>query len=245
MIRHGKTNYNETGLHDTFSKAKLNKDGLKQAKNVSKYLSSLKKDDRVIILSPLERTLETARPFLVKKYKEESKIIEKKYHEIQKIYQDLRENKELGSTKKLQEYFKDPQTQKLFQINEKVYVDFRTTDIILPEYQNQVLPPHISISKPTNEKLTLEGESIDEVKARCREYIFEINKKFANKTIISVTHKDSVIFMLQTFKDFDYLTKKYEYSPLNGQINIRYRDNDREKEIDLHKPYIDNYRFRK
>ena len=117
MIRHGKTDYNETNLHDTYSKAKLNKEGIKQAKTVSKYLKGLKKDDRIIILSPLERTLQTVLPFLETKYKEQLPDIQKKYKEIQKTYQDLRENKEQGQTKKLQEYFKNPNAQKLFQIN--------------------------------------------------------------------------------------------------------------------------------
>ena len=90
------------------------------------------------------------------KYKEQLPDIQKKYKEIQKTYQDLRENKEQGQTKKLQEYFKNPNAQKLFQINERIYVDFMTTDIVVPEYQDQPFPRHLSISKPTNEKLTPE-----------------------------------------------------------------------------------------
>jgi hypothetical protein len=81
--------------------------------------------------------------------------------------------------------------------------------------------------------------------ARCKEYTQEINKKFTTKPIISVTHRDSVILMHQTFKHFDYLTKKQEYNPTNAKISVRYRDNDRNMEMDLHKPYVDNYRFRK
>ncbi len=73
----------------------------------------------------------------------------------------------------------------------------------------------------------------------------EVSEKFKSKTIVTVTHKDSVVFMHQTFKYFDYLTKKYEHAPKNGDIAIRYRDNDRKAEMDLHKPYIDSYRFKK
>lgn len=117
--------------------------------------------------------------------------------------------------------------------------------MILPEIQDKIYPERLSTSRPTNERLTPEGECIDDVIARCKEYTLEVNEKFATKTIITVTHKDSVILMHQTFKYFDYLTKKYEYSPHNGKVAIRYRDNDRKKEIDLHKPYVDNYRFKK
>ena len=239
IIRHGETIYNETHTHDSYSKTQLNKNGLKQAKIVSKYLTSLKKDDRVLIVTPLERSLQTVLPFVEKKFSESMMEIQKKYQDIQKIYQDLRDEK------KIQQYLKDASTQKLFQINEKIYVDFRTTDIIVPELQDQIFPIHLTTSKPTNEKLTPEGEWIEDVMARCREYTIDVNKKFATKTIISVTHRDSVVLMQQAFKDFDYLTRKEEYNPNNGKIVVRYRDNQKNKEIDLHKPYVDSYRFKK
>ena len=49
--------------------------------------------------------------------------------------------------------------------------------------------------------------------------------------------------MLKAFRNFDFLTKKYEFTPVNGQIEIRYRDNTRQAEVDLHKPYVDTYWF--
>jgi len=107
---------------------------LKQAKQVSKYLGSLKKDDRVIILSPLARSLQTVLPFLEKKFPDTIAEIQKKYQDIQKIYQKLRDEK------KLIPYIQDTSKQNLFEINEKIYVDFRTTDIICPELQDQTFP---------------------------------------------------------------------------------------------------------
>ena len=239
IIRHGETVYNETHTHDSYSNTELNKNGIKQAKKISKYLSSLKKDDRVIIITPLTRSLQTVFPFLEKKFPESISGIQKKYQEIQKTYQNL------WNQRQIQSYLKNPNTQKLFQIHEKIYVDFRTTDLILPELQNKIFPTGLSVSKSISEKLTSEWESINDVIARCKEYTLDINKKFQGKTIVTITHRDSVIIMHQTFKYFDYLTKKHEYSPNNGQITVRYRDNDRNREMDLHKPYVDSYRFKK
>jgi len=112
----------------------LNKNGLKQARQVSKYLGSLKKDDRVIILSPLTRSLQTVLSFLEKKFPDNITEIKNKYQDIQKIYQDLRDKKNIQS------YIQDPSKQRLFEINEKIYVDFRTTDIICSELQDQQFP---------------------------------------------------------------------------------------------------------
>ncbi len=239
IIRHGETIYNETNTHDSYSKTQLNKKGLKQAKQVSKYLTSLKKDDRVIIVSPLSRTLQTILPFLEKKFPDTINEIQKKYQDIQKTYQDL------WDQKKIQEYFKNQNTQKLFEINERLYVDFRGTDIILPERQDKEVLPWCTTKQPMDIRLTPEGECMNDVEARIQSYTKEINQKFQGKTIVTITHKDSVVFMHKTFKDFDYLTKKHEHNPINGQIAIRYRDNNRNMEMDLHKPYVDSYRFKK
>jgi isoleucyl-tRNA synthetase len=239
IIRHGKTVYNETRTHDSYSRTTLNKEGQKQAKKISKYLNTCKKEDRVLIITPLERTLETSMPFIEKQFPDTIQEIKEKYKEIQNIYQKLRDSKELQS------YLQDSSKQHLFPINERIYVDFRTTDIIVPELQDKPFIQWLTTSKPTNEKLMPESESMDQVIARCKAYTVDVNEKFKTKTIITVTHKDSVILIQKTFKDFDYLTKKQEYIPDNGQMVIRYRDNDRKAEMDLHKPYVDNYRFKK
>ncbi len=239
IIRHGETVYNETRTHDSYSKTELNKNGIKQAEEISKKLKDIKDDDRVIIVSPLTRSLQTILPFIQEVFADTIKDIEAKYAEIQRNYQKLRDEKKIIG------YLQDPKAEKLFKINDRLYVDFRSTDIILPEHQGKIYPEGLSISKPTDERLSPEGESMNEVIARCKAYTIDINTKFATKTVISITHKDTVTIMHQTFKYFDYLTKKYEYTPKNGQISTRYRDNDRMMEMDLHKPYVDNYRFKK
>jgi broad specificity phosphatase PhoE len=118
---------------------------------LAENLETLKNEDIIIILSPLSRTLQTITPFLKKILKKDEIIeVEKKYLEIQKKYQELRNKKQI------QNYLKNPNENKLLQIHEKIYVDYRTTDIILPEIQNKEYPKNLSISKPTNQKLTPE-----------------------------------------------------------------------------------------
>jgi bisphosphoglycerate-dependent phosphoglycerate mutase len=95
IIRHGETIYNETHMHDSYSKTQLNETGLHQAKEISSYLESIKKDDRVLIITPLARSLETTQPFLDKQFPKNMTEIHKKYNEIQKIYQDLWDKKEI------------------------------------------------------------------------------------------------------------------------------------------------------
>ncbi|MEI7557493.1 MAG: phosphoglycerate mutase family protein [bacterium] len=95
IIRHAETKNNETHTHDSFSKTNLNKNGQKQAKQISKELETFKKDDWILIMSPLSRTIETVMPFLEKTFPDSMSAIESRYKEIQKIYQDLWAKKEI------------------------------------------------------------------------------------------------------------------------------------------------------
>ena len=240
IIRHGMTDYNEEHLSDSYSKAELNKYGLKQAKDIAKTLKKEKIKDAIIVVSPLQRSLQTIKPYLEKILDQKQlSEVKKKYAATQKIYQTLRDKEEI------QTYLKKSDTQKLFQLYGNIYIDFRITDVIVPELQDKERPVHLSMSRPTNESLMPRWESMDNVFTRNTDYIKDINIQFKTKTIITVTHEDSFISISKAFKDFDYLTKKQDHIPENGKISIRYRDNDRNMEMDLHKPYVDNYRFKK
>jgi len=240
IIRHGQTIYNEHNTHDSYNNTILDNIGEQQEQQVSTYIENTTKNDEVIIvLSPLTRTFQTITPYIQKKYGKDFDTIKNTYQEIQHIYQDLRKKQEIQS------YLQNSSTQKLFSIGENIYMDFRITDIIIPELQDKTWINDLTTSKATNEKLTPLWESIDNVTVRCIEYIKDINTQFKGKTIITVAHKDAVILMQKAFKDFEYLNKKHEYAPTNGSIKIRYRDNNRNTEVDLHKPYIDSYRFKK
>ena len=66
-----------------------------------------------------------------------------------------------------------------------------------------------------NIKLTPQGECMNDVEERIKSYVVDVNQQFKNKTIITITHKDSVVMMIKSFKDFDYLTQKSVYTPTN------------------------------
>jgi isoleucyl-tRNA synthetase len=65
-----------------------------------------------------------------------------------------------------------------------------------------------------------------------------------------MAHGEPTVMIKKIFHDFDYLTKRDDYYLHNKTIEhylpeIHYRDNERNTEVDLHKPYVDNYRFQK
>ena len=81
------------------------------------------------------------------------------------------------------------------------------------------------------------------MQSRIRSYHDDMQDKHRTKTLISVSHETCLVFMKQIFKNFDYDTHREKYIPDNTSITTYYRDLERNVEIDLHKPYIDNYWF--
>ncbi len=170
--------------------------------------------------------------------------LQKAYQETRYIFQELRNKNELIS------YLKKPETQKTFELIPHVYVDFRLTEYILPEIQDNNFDCSLITSIPTNERLYPNAESLDDLKARITEFLNEVNTKHKTETMVFVSHAEPITMAKNIFKPFDYLTKREDNYMHNKTMEsyrpeIHYRDNDRKAEIDLHKPYIDSYRFKK
>ncbi len=244
IIRHWHTDYNNTYKCDLLWKASLDKIWKKQAEDLSIYLEKKLNSDTIIVLSPVKRTFETILFFLQKKYSEdEIKNIEKKYSEIVEKYLDL------IRTKTFLDYIKDKNTQKTFEIFEDIYVDFRITDIFTIDWQdrdNVRFLEHndwdlIRWNKKYDEKITPNWESVKDTFERTKDYIEDISKKFKTKTIVTVSHCDTIVLLAKVFKNFDYYKKRYDRRPNNAEVLKFFWDNDRNLEIDLHRPYVDNY----
>jgi broad specificity phosphatase PhoE len=123
-------------------------------------------------------------------------------------------------------------------------------EMLIPQMEDQQFNCKLITSIPTKDSLFPDAESIDHLIARVQSFIHEVNKKHQGQTIITVTHGEPATVTKKVFKDFDYLTKRDDYYTHNRNLtdyvpDIRYRDNDRNTEVDLHKPYIDSYRFKK
>ena len=120
----------------------------------------------------------------------------------------------------------------------------------IPELQDQQFDCGLLTSIPTHESLYPYTESIDNLIERVQCFIHDVNKKHQGQTVIAVTHAEPATIAKKVFKDFDYLGKRDDYVAHNRNLetytpDIHYRDNERNTQIDLHKPYIDNYWFKK
>jgi broad specificity phosphatase PhoE len=195
-------------------------------------------DDVIFIISPLQRAFLTIAPFLEKTYgKKEFSSIQNKYEEITKIYQKLYDDKEIF------DYVRNPKKQQRFEIGKNIYVDFRAMEMFLPDFQDEYFDGKKLLRN--DKKPGKHSESPQELFARAEDYVLDINKEFATKTIVTVSHYDATLMMMKRIRNFDYDTKKLEYGLKNATFKTFYWDNTRNTEVDLHKPYIDSYWFEK
>ncbi len=240
FIRHWRTDFNEKKWWDSLWEGILTENWKLQAEKLKNNLQKELWNDKnfVIVVSPLKRTFETILPFLKSKFwEEEEKKIELKYQEIVKKFEEIHQNW------KLLEYNQNKNNQKLFEIWKNIFVDMRIHEVYYPSIQWIEFECGMTTTIPTDKKLFPDGEAIENAFKRTKDYIKDINSKFKTKTIITVSHWDTLVSMQKYFRDFDYRQRKKEYYLKNCETKIHYFDNTTQKEVDLHRPHVDNYRF--
>jgi len=241
FIRHWKSTYNMAIPHmaDSYWKAHLTDEWQQDALNLIDDLDFLSDDIKnvVFVISPLPRAFETILPYLEKTFwKQEIKNIKRKYDEILSLYQNL------YNEWKLYDYIIKSWEKNMFELWKNIYVDFRAIEMFLPDFQDI---PHDSnnLLRWEDAKQWPNGESMFDMYKRCEEYLLDITKIFKTKTIVTISHAEATLMMFKKIRDFDYDTRRRELMLRNWKMKIYYRDNDQNKEVDLHKPYVDSYRF--
>lgn len=238
FVRHAESIWNRDSIKDSFGKLGLSDLWKNQLKDIKKNIKKeLLDKEFVVVVSPLLRSFETAKPFLIENcWDTKIQEIENKYQEVVKFYH------ELFNSKKLLDYTLWDQ-QQLFEIWENVFVDIRLHELYHGSIDGQQYHEHFTTKMPTNQSISKEDETVDHMIERSRKYIKDVSDKFRSKTIISFSHWDPIVWQKAAFRKFNYLTQKKYFYPKNGELSIYYRDNDKSWEMDLHRPYVDNYRF--
>jgi isoleucyl-tRNA synthetase len=75
-----------------------------------------------------------------------------------------------------------------------------------------------------------------------QESIQEINTRYKTKNIIIISDKETIYAIRKSYRQSSDAQKE-KYTIASGNFATHYRDNTRNAEVDLHKPYVDNYWF--
>ena len=238
FIRHGRTDFNNEKKFDGLGVSVLTSEGQTQANTLVEKLAKLKEEkaDLVFVVSPLPRAWETLKPSLISFFdKTLVADCEKKYFEIVKSYQEAFKN---GN---LLEIVQGNNEQNVFQLHEQIFVDWRMTDHLSFVDQGKVQPCDLLNWQDASKPIGIDGETTETMFARVKNAVQHWNAKFATKTLIYTSHNDTIAMARKAFRNFDYASKRKQFLTKNGEIQTHYRDNARNTEVDLHKPYVDSY----
>ena len=238
FIRHGRTDFNDEKKFDGLGVSALTPEGQTQANALVEKLPKLKEEkaDLIFVVSPLPRAWETLKPSLISFFDETLVAdCEKKYFEIVKDYQ------EAFNKGTLLEIVQGSDEQNVFQLHEQIFVDWRMTDHLSFADQGKVQPCDLLNWQDASKPIGTDGETTETMFARVKNAVQYWNAKFATKTLIYTSHNDTIAMARKAFRNFDYATKRKQFLTKNGEIQTHYRDNDRNTEVDLHKPYVDSY----
>ncbi len=239
FVRHWRTDLNVNRIQDSrWDLAHLNEEWKKQAESIKDQLYDIKSDsDKILLLSPMERTWETALPTMNDWFSvEEISEIRTRYEDFQIKFREIRDKNEIIK------YLQNPENETLYDLWYGVWWDFRACEFlqISLQWKNSKVWSHEKI--PTSQALFPGDECIDDILKRTSILIHTLAEKFPTKTIVVFSHGDPILCMRAAFRPMVYARDKAKYYPKNGTINVHYRDNDAKTEVNLHKPYVDTYR---
>jgi len=242
FIRHAKTDYNEKKLCDSFGKPLLSEEWTKQATDLREKLNKYTEESAnlIFVLSPLQRALLTIEPTLLEVYWEE-KLKEIKIN----YYKQIEHYQKIWNDEKIIDYVHDSKNQTIFDIWNNIYIDYRITDHLSPDIQDKFCDCSslnwYDREKPISEK----WENVSQMLERTQKCVKDWNLNHPTKTIIYVAHNDTLAMCRNAFLLKDYHLHRKELLLQNTEFWVHYWDNTYNKQVDLHKPYVDNYWFEK
>ena len=240
FIRHGRTDFNEEKKFDSLGDARLNELWEQQARGlVSKLAPHIeKKSDVVFILSPLPRVWQTIKPTLISFFwTDEVARCEKLYFEHHEGHKDRFEKRTTfdhvhnGAAEEI-----------VVKLNDQLFIDSRITDLI--NYTDQGENISCDMFNRFNEERSIgtDGEKLKDYRKRTESAIHYWNSNHQTKTLVYVSHDDTIAMLRRAFRKFEYGLHRKNYKLGNAEVRFHYRDSDKQWEVDLHKPYVDTYR---
>ena len=240
FIRHGRTDFNEEKKFDSLGDARLNELWEQQAQGlVSKLAPHIeKKSDVVFILSPLPRVWQTIKPTLISFFwADEVARCEKLYFEHHEGHKDRFEKR------KTFDHVHHGETEEIVvKLNDQLFIDSRITDLINYTDQGEKISCDMFNRFDEERSIGTDGEKLEDYRKRTESAIHYWNSNHQTKTLVYVSHDDTIAMLRRAFRKFEYGLHRKNYKLGNAEVRFHYRDSDKQWEVDLHKPYVDTYR---
>ena len=239
FIRHGRTDFNEEKKFDSLGDARLNELWEQQAQGLVSNLAPHieKKSDVVFILSPLPRVWQTIKPTLISFFwADEVARCEKLYFEHHEGHKDRFEKR------KTFDHVHHGETEEIIvKLNDQLFIDSRITDLINYTDQGEKISCDMFNRFDEERSIGTDWEKLEDYRRRTESTIHYWNSNHQTKTLVYVSHDDTIAMLRRAFRKFEYGLYRKNYKLGNAEVRVHYRDSDKQWEVDLHKPYVDTY----
>ena len=240
FIRHGRTDFNEEKKFDSLGDARLNELWEQQAQVLMSKLAPHieKKSDVVFILSPLPRVWQTIKPTLISFFwADEIARCEKLYFEHHESHKDRFEKR-----KTFDHVHNGAAEEIVVKLNDQLFIDSRITDLINYTDQGEKISCDMFNRFDEERSIGTDWEKLEDYRKRTESAIHYWNSNHQTKTLVYVSHDDTIAMLRRAFRKFEYGLHRKNYKLGNAEVRVHYRDSDKQWEVDLHKPYVDTYR---
>ena len=240
FIRHGRTDFNEEKKFDSLGDARLNELWEQQAQGlVSKLAPHIeKKSDVVFILSPLPRVWQTIKPTLISFFwADEVARCEKLYFEHHESHKDRFEKRAT-----FDHVLNGAAEEIVVKLNDQLFIDSRITDLINYTDQGEKISCDMFNRFDEEKSIGTDWEKLEDYRKRTESAIHYWNGNHQTKTLVYISHDDTIAMLRRAFRKFEYGLHRKNYKLGNAEVRFHYRDSDKQWEVDLHKPYVDTYR---
>ena len=113
-------------------------------------------------------------------------------------------------------------------LNDQLFIDSRITDLINYTDQGEKISCDMFNRFDEERSIGTDGEKLEDYRKRTESAIHYWNSNHQTKTLIYVSHDDTIAMLRRAFRKFEYGLHRKNYKLGNAEVRFHYRDSDKQ-----------------
>jgi hypothetical protein len=113
-------------------------------------------------------------------------------------------------------------------LNDQLFIDSRITDLINYTDQGEKISCDMFNRFDEEKSIGTDGEKLEDYRKRTESAIHYWNSKHQTKTLVYVSHDDTIAMLRRAFRKFEYGLYRKNYKLRNAEVRVHYRDSDKQ-----------------
>ena len=113
-------------------------------------------------------------------------------------------------------------------LNDQLFIDSRITDLINYTDQGEKISCDMFNRFDEERSIGTDGEKLEDYRKRTESAIHYWNSNHQTKTLVYVSHDDTIAMLRRAFRKFEYGLHRKNYKLGNAEVRVHYRDSDKQ-----------------